>query len=170
LLIEDETWRRLALCRDRALVPDPDIFHGEDFPQELGSEVQMGPEWGRIVAEAVERNHERERQAQLICSDCVVREACLEDNLHEKQGVWGGTTPEERARLRAGADIRSFRSQRAPRNSPSRDRVVALFREGLRAEDVAIKAGIGRQQVMRYLADHIALRQASSPVKFVHAA
>lgn len=170
MLVEDDGWRKFALCRNRVLVPDPDIFHGEDFPEELGTELQPGPEWGRVVAEARNRNIERERRAQLICSDCLVREACLQENLHEPQGVWGGTTPEERHRLRAGRTIRTVALKRAPRTSPARDRVVALFQEGLSVEDVALKAGIGRSQVTRYLSDHIAVRQSTDLVKIAIAA
>lgn len=170
-LIENDTWRKYALCRDRAIVPDPNIFHGEDFPEELGYEFQLGgPEWAKAVGDAMNRNYERERRAQLVCSECLVREACLEDNLEEEQGIWGGTTPDERSRLRAGKTIRTTAFTRAPKMSRSRDRAVALFREGLNMEDVGSKMGIGREQVQRYLADHIAVSQSSSPVKFARAA
>ncbi len=41
-----------------------------------------------------------------VCSGCQVREECLELALRDwavgQYGVWGGTVPAERARLRAG--------------------------------------------------------------------
>lgn len=42
------------------------------------------------------------RRAQEICASCPVREPCLEFALATNQslGIWGGTTPNERRRLR----------------------------------------------------------------------
>lgn len=42
------------------------------------------------------------RRAQEICATCPVREPCLEFALASNQslGIWGGTTPNERRRLR----------------------------------------------------------------------
>ena len=40
------------------------------------------------------------REAKGVCGTCRVRQPCLEENIHERFGVWGGTTPDERARLR----------------------------------------------------------------------
>ena len=41
-------------------------------------------------------------QAKTICSDCWVKDKCLSFalNTNEKEGVWGGTTPIERRRIR----------------------------------------------------------------------
>jgi WhiB family transcriptional regulator, redox-sensing transcriptional regulator len=43
----------------------------------------------------------REAAAKAICARCPVREACLAWALYlgETHGIWGGMTPEERARL-----------------------------------------------------------------------
>lgn len=41
------------------------------------------------------------RRAKAICADCPVREACLEYGIDEAEGIWGGTTHEERRRIRA---------------------------------------------------------------------
>ncbi|HEX2307252.1 MAG TPA: WhiB family transcriptional regulator [Jatrophihabitantaceae bacterium] len=43
----------------------------------------------------------REAAAKAICADCPVREACLAWALYlgETHGVWGGMTPDERARI-----------------------------------------------------------------------
>jgi WhiB family transcriptional regulator, redox-sensing transcriptional regulator len=40
-------------------------------------------------------------KAQRICARCVVRRKCLEFALtnHERHGIWGGATPEERAQV-----------------------------------------------------------------------
>lgn len=42
---------------------------------------------------------ERTRAAKAVCAQCPVRVRCLESALHEKYGVWGGLTAEERAEL-----------------------------------------------------------------------
>ena len=39
-------------------------------------------------------------QAKAICCTCPVRQRCLDVNLHEQYGVWGGTTESERRILR----------------------------------------------------------------------
>lgn len=45
--------------------------------------------------------------ARKICSGCVVRRECLEWAIkHEDWGMWGGTTPRERANLRSARKIR----------------------------------------------------------------
>jgi WhiB family redox-sensing transcriptional regulator len=50
-----------------------------------------------------------------VCSHCPVRQACLDDALGrgEVEGVWGGTTPGERA-----ASTRSTREVRYPECDP----------------------------------------------------
>jgi WhiB family redox-sensing transcriptional regulator len=51
-------------------------------------------------AKADFRNSEVAR-AKAICRECPVREECLQTAMdgREKIGIWGGFTPEERARL-----------------------------------------------------------------------
>lgn len=41
-------------------------------------------------------------QAKTICNDCWIKDKCLAYALstNEKEGVWGGTTPIERKRIR----------------------------------------------------------------------
>jgi WhiB family redox-sensing transcriptional regulator len=41
-------------------------------------------------------------QAKTICNDCWIKDKCLAYALstNEKEGVWGGTTPVERRRIR----------------------------------------------------------------------
>jgi len=43
------------------------------------------------------------RPAKRVCALCPVRQACLDFALQagERHGIWGGHSPDERARLRA---------------------------------------------------------------------
>jgi WhiB family redox-sensing transcriptional regulator len=65
-------WRQQAACRG----VDPDIFYPVSDDDEA-------------------------LEAKAICSQCPVRELCLEHALtyREKHGVWGGLTERERRRL-----------------------------------------------------------------------
>lgn len=41
------------------------------------------------------------KEAKAVCQACIVREDCLEYALvHEKHGIWGGTSERERQRIR----------------------------------------------------------------------
>jgi WhiB family redox-sensing transcriptional regulator len=75
--IEDDDWRDHASCRDT----NPDLF----FP--VGT---TGP-----AIEQIE-------QAKAVCRECPVQGACLEFALvtNQDSGVWGGTSEEERRKLR----------------------------------------------------------------------
>jgi WhiB family redox-sensing transcriptional regulator len=70
-------WRERSACRDS----DPDVF----FP--IGS---SGPALEQIET------------ARRICAACPVRDECLEFALatNQEAGIWGGTTEEERRKLR----------------------------------------------------------------------
>ena len=70
-------WRAAGAC----LSADPDLF----FPIATG---------GAAVRQVT--------QAQQICAGCGVRQQCLEFAMStgETYGIWGGTTPEERIRVR----------------------------------------------------------------------
>jgi WhiB family transcriptional regulator, redox-sensing transcriptional regulator len=72
-----EDWRGRAACRDT----DPDLF----FP--VGS---TGPAVEQIVS------------AKAVCATCDARDSCLEFALatNQESGIWGGTTEEERRKLR----------------------------------------------------------------------
>lgn len=74
---EQDDWRDLASCRDT----NPDLF----FP--VGT---TGP-----AIEQIE-------QAKAVCRQCEVQSACLEFALvtNQDSGVWGGTSEEERRKLR----------------------------------------------------------------------
>ena len=72
-----EDWRDRSSCRDT----DPDLF----FP--IGT---TGPAIEQIAA------------AKAVCRSCEVQGACLEFALatNQEAGVWGGTSEEERRKLR----------------------------------------------------------------------
>lgn len=79
MLSPDEHWTDHAICRGA----DPDLF----FP--IG---YAGP----LAAQAA--------AAKAICANCPVTAQCLDWALRagEPDGIWGGTTPEERRYLRVG--------------------------------------------------------------------
>ncbi len=70
-------WREDAACRDT----DPDLF----FP--IGT---TGPAVEQIEA------------AKSVCAVCAAQDACLEFALttNQESGIWGGTSEEERRKLR----------------------------------------------------------------------
>ncbi|MCC6225443.1 MAG: WhiB family transcriptional regulator [Microthrixaceae bacterium] len=73
----NDEWRAQASCQDT----DPDLF----FP--VGT---TGPAIEQIA------------NAKAVCDACPVKEPCLEFALSTNQdsGVWGGTSEEERRKLR----------------------------------------------------------------------
>jgi WhiB family redox-sensing transcriptional regulator len=85
-------WRAASAC----LNADPDMF----FP------VAVGTAASKQVSRALR-----------ICQGCAVRQHCLDFALQsgEKEGIWGGTTPEERIRARRARNRRPAHSwQDAP--------------------------------------------------------
>ena len=77
LTIESDEWRRTAACRDT----DPDLF----FP--VGT---TGPAIEQIDT------------AKAVCDTCSSKAPCLEFAMitNQDSGVWGGTSEEERRKLR----------------------------------------------------------------------
>jgi len=77
-------WRHLAVCRDE----DPELF----FP--IGS---TGPATHQVD------------QAKVVCRRCPVVEDCLTWAVEtgQENGVWGGTSEDERRALRRGARARA---------------------------------------------------------------
>ncbi|MFA1541387.1 WhiB family transcriptional regulator [Actinomadura monticuli] len=78
----EEHWTDHAICRGA----DPDLF----FPIGYSAEVLQ----------------EQQDAAKAICANCPVIADCLTWALKvgEPDGIWGGTTPEERRYLRRTAD------------------------------------------------------------------
>ncbi|MCC5953796.1 MAG: WhiB family transcriptional regulator [Acidimicrobiia bacterium] len=75
--VETDDWRAVAACRDT----DPDLF----FP--VGT---TGPAIEQIES------------AKAVCGECEARQPCLEFALATNQdsGIWGGTSEEERRKIR----------------------------------------------------------------------
>ncbi|MFB4318175.1 WhiB family transcriptional regulator [Actinomadura sp. 21ATH] len=78
----EEHWSDQAICRGA----DPDLF----FPIGYSAPILR----------------EQERAAKAICANCPVTADCLSWALRvgEPDGIWGGTTPEERRLLRRSAE------------------------------------------------------------------
>jgi WhiB family redox-sensing transcriptional regulator len=76
---EDHWWQESAACRGMSI----HLFFGEDNEQTRA---------------------ERERRAKAVCrSGCPVIQNCLQHAIDwNEQGVWGGTTAKERARIKRG--------------------------------------------------------------------
>lgn len=74
----DAEWRSASACRHA----NPDLF----FP----------------VATTVRGRAELAAKAKAICDGCPVRPECLEfaQSNELNYGIWGGTTPEDRTRIR----------------------------------------------------------------------
>jgi WhiB family redox-sensing transcriptional regulator len=89
-------WRAAGAC----LSADPDLF----FPV-----ATVGPAADRQVA-----------KAQRICAFCQVRQACLDFAMRtgENHGIWGGTTPEERIRVRRARSQRRRRERISWQQTP----------------------------------------------------
>lgn len=75
-------WRTIAMCRDT----DPDLF----FP--------IGSGDGGLTLEQTQ-------EAKAVCRRCPVRQRCLEWALDTDlvEGIWGGTTEQERRAMRRRA-------------------------------------------------------------------
>lgn len=71
-LDDEPAWQDSASCA----TVDPELF----FPE--------GRSWTAYT------------DARRVCARCVVRIECLEAGLDQEHGMWGGTTPDERAALR----------------------------------------------------------------------
>jgi len=76
---DTESWRSRSACRES----DPDVF----FPIGVTGNAQ-----------------EQIETARRICTACPVATECLEFALatNQEAGIWGGTTEEERRKLRKG--------------------------------------------------------------------
>ena len=92
-----------------------------------------------------ERNeHEKVRQALAVCRGCVVRDECLEENLGEQFGIWGGTSGKQRVALRR---------QRKQTSTPPRDRQIqahALRTHGFSVEEAANELGVHPETIVKW--------------------
>jgi WhiB family redox-sensing transcriptional regulator len=92
-------WRAASAC----LSADPELF----FPMPRGAQSER-----------------QTRAALQVCAGCAVRQQCLEFAMRapEMNGIWGGTTPEERTRARRRAmrrrhDTRAWQASEGARAS-----------------------------------------------------
>lgn len=81
---EESEWRDAAACREM----DPSIF----YP------VPIGNYSARVIAR---RREDPYAAARAVCRTCPVEDDCLNFALaiHDREGVYGGTDPEERRRI-----------------------------------------------------------------------
>lgn len=72
---------------------DPEAFFPEDRPE------------GNM---SIRIAYPMEREAKLTCYECPYKARCLEYALKNEdlQGIWGGTTEQERRKFRRGAPVR----------------------------------------------------------------
>lgn len=90
-LPEPIDWHRDALCTTEE--------HRHEFEAFLDSRLYDN------------RNSRYSRYSRRVCRDCPVRDACLDEALelgspgHEIPGLWGGTTPKERTRIRMRREL-----------------------------------------------------------------
>lgn len=79
------------------------FFYGEDVSwMDNGSCAQVGGDWWFPE----ETDSTAGREARLICMGCDVRKQCLSFAVrHHEDGVWGGTTPNQRVGIRMGRDV-----------------------------------------------------------------
>ncbi len=90
-------WRGAGAC----LSADPELF----FPI-----ATRGPAVGQVSS------------ALHVCARCSVRQQCLDwaMRMNEAEGIWGGTTPEERMRARRRNLRRATRTGRSFHDVPDR--------------------------------------------------
>lgn len=92
------SWRSRAAC---AGSEDPDLWFSEATSTIRARQRREVAEHGRVLTVSVS-----EARAKAVCARCPVRRECLEANLHDEWGIWGGTLPVERrpAVARNGSD------------------------------------------------------------------
>lgn len=53
--------------------------------------------------------HSETQMAKRVCKACVIKDECLAWALkYEHHGIWGGTTPNQRKRLRRSMRVRAY--------------------------------------------------------------
>lgn len=80
--IAREDWDQDAACKDT----DPEVFFPEDLPSRNRAD--------KLYQQQVTLT------ALATCGRCPVRELCLDFGLDEEWGIWGGTLPSQRQKLR----------------------------------------------------------------------
>ncbi|TYK43060.1 WhiB family transcriptional regulator [Actinomadura decatromicini] len=103
-------WRRSAACRD----VDPEVF----FP-DAASGSAPDP-----VSDPVSDGKRRIAQAKAVCAGCPVQQECRREAVERREpvGIWGGTTPQQRAALRRKQ--RRSKAGQAARRTGDREAVL----------------------------------------------
>lgn len=87
------------------------------------------------------------REALDCCDVCPVAQACLDIAVREnREGIWGGTTANQRRRMRAGRRHPSTSERRA---EARRSTVRALAARGMSTTSIAELLGVPSWQVTR---------------------
>lgn len=95
--------RRPALARGSRASKTPVHYPSEEDWYPRARCRGMGPEVFFISADdhANPRSMKKAAgEAVAICQLCPVRQPCLAENIDERFGIWGGTTPETRLKMR----------------------------------------------------------------------
>lgn len=94
-------WRKDAACKDL-----PTEWWFDLHPKKQGKTGR--PLWTEEMKRAI-----------AICQECPVKDECLDWALqNEDYGIWGGTTPTQRKKLRAGTGMRLVAPEIAVTISP----------------------------------------------------
>ena len=109
------------------------------------STSRLSPDdWYPVSAPAEDARHEA-AEAIAVCAACRVRAECLELALRNwavgQHGVWGGTVPAERERLRSGRVAQLTRVL-----ARNRDADLAATRDAHRAASLSVDGARGRRQ------------------------
>lgn len=124
-----DDWRERAACRSA----DTNLFFDDG-------------DNNKTVSAA---NQARRHQALAFCQVCPVVDQCLKEHLAETIGIWGGTTPEDRSRLRA-SPTREHPRDRLLRMGPL---IHELRGQGLTWADTAAELKIHRSWAVRLYRD-----------------
>ncbi len=95
------------------------------------------------------------RMAKKVCGSCPVSADCLEYALHhDVAGVWGGTSYNQRRRLRDEQGITASRVGLYVSDDTQQGQVVDLHQRGVAVEDIAAHLSVSidavRQHLLRY--------------------
>lgn len=135
-----------ASCRRPGV--DPELFFSPDPPDGVG----RPPGWW------YSQLTERELLAKVrYCDECPIWAECLAVGLEEEYGIWGGFDPSERIKIARGEAVREV-GQYVQEDSPRRDEVVSLIKEGHSFEEVATRVVTSAGQIRAHLNGYLALR------------
>lgn len=128
--------------RDLFMGQSPELLENLSIP----AVVRDGAACGSVTGDLFfSENLAEINEARSICAQCPVQSACLDwGTWNEEYGVWGGMTPRERKKLRAGKSLISLED----RYEVAQLRADVL---GLKsAEEIAEKHGVDVRTVYRW--------------------